>query len=98
VVAKVFRGIEMGERLPLPAKPARPSPIIDESEMEKLQEAAEQSGLSVASLIRVLIVESCEHVKERVEEWKKIAERIRQDAPPDQPKPGRPKKNKKPKK
>lgn len=98
MVAPTLRGMEMGERLPLPAKPARPSPIIDESEMEELQRAAEVSGLSVASLIRVLIVESCEHVAERVEEWKMIADRIRKSAPADQPKPGRPRKRKKPKK
>jgi hypothetical protein len=80
-------------RLPRPAKPTRPRCEIDEPEQVALEDLAHACGLSVASLMRVLVVDATEH-PERVEAWKAIAERLARAAPPAQPKPGRPRQKK----
>jgi hypothetical protein len=68
---------------------------MDVSEVKTLEDAAHACRLSLASFIRVALIEAAAH-PERIEEWKAIAERLMAAAPPEQKKPGRP--PKKPKK
>ncbi len=88
------RALHMEKRLPRPAKPTRPRCEVDESELKLIEDAAHLCRLSVASFIRVALVETVE-CTERIEEWKKIAERLMRgtgDTPPKRP--GRPKRKK----
>ncbi len=80
----------MAKRLPRPAAPVRARCELDEAELRAVEDAAHLCRLSVASFIRVALVESAAS-EGRVDAWKAIAERLALgtgDGPPKRP--GRP--------
>lgn len=82
---------DMAKRLPRPGKPTRQRCEVDEDELKVMETAAHACRLSVASWIRVALIDAAGKVTpEQVEAWNAVAERLRDEAPPDQPKPGRP--------
>ena len=84
----------MSKRLPRPANPVRARCELDDAELRLVERMAVEVRLSVASFIRVALIESAAH-PERVAEWSSIATRLAEEAGDDRPKPGRPKKGKK---
>jgi hypothetical protein len=87
---------KMAKRLPRPANPVRARCELDDSELRAVENAANLCRLSVASFIRVALIEAAAHAGERVEAWGKIAARLAEGEPgkPPPKKPGRPKKTK----
>lgn len=88
------------KRLPQPENPTRPRCIVDESEQRGLEDLAHACRLSIASLLRCIVIDAIAN-PDRVEDWKKIAQKLLDES--DAPRPGRPKKpenakDKKPKK
>lgn len=94
VASRPTRCQSVANRLPRPAKPTRPRCEIDEAELRAIEDAAHACRLSVASFIRVALVESAAAAPGRVAAWGEIAERLTAEAPPDQRRPGRPPKEK----
>lgn len=80
----------MSKRLPRPAEPVQPRCEIDRAELSAVEDMAHLCRLSVASFIRVALVEAAAH-PERKAAWEKIAADIAANPPPDRRKPGRPK-------
>jgi hypothetical protein len=82
---------DMAKRLPRPGKPTRQRCEVDEAELKAMETAAHACRLSVASWIRVALIAAAGKVTpEQVEAWNSIADRLREAAPPEQAKPGRP--------
>lgn len=90
-VLRVRGAGQMASRLPRPAKPVRARCELDEAELRAVEDAAHLCRLSVASFIRVALVDAAAH-PERLEAWQLVAARLAEgtgDTPPK--KPGRPK-------
>lgn len=81
----------MSRRLPRPANPTRQRCELNADELRAVEDVAHLCRLSVASFIRVALVEAAAH-PERVVAWGDIAARIAAGKPNEPPKrPGRPK-------
>lgn len=81
----------MAKRLPRPADPVRTRCEVDGVELKKIEDAAHACRLSVASWIRVALIAAAESATpEQVAAWGAIADKIRNAAPPERVKPGRP--------
>lgn len=90
------RGV-MAKRLPRPGNPIRARCELDEAELRAVEDAAHACRLSVASFIRVCLVEAAGRAGDpaQVTAWETVAERLNRggdDTPPKRP--GRPKKQK----
>lgn len=82
----------VAKRLPRPTDPVMLNLPLTAEEARRLEDAAHLVRLSVASFLRVLVVESCDH-PERVKAWGAVAEKLAAGTPADPPKKrGRPKK------
>lgn len=79
----------MGRRLPRPNNPTRQRCELDDSELRELEIVAARCRLSVASFIRVALVDAAAH-PERVPDWQAVAARLAVAADPGRRKPGRP--------
>lgn len=84
----------MSKRLPRPANPVRARCELDDAELREVENAANLCRLSVASFIRVALIESAAH-PERVAEWGQIAAKLAAELPEGRNAPGRPKQDKK---
>lgn len=85
---------KLAKRLPRPANPIRARCELDESELKSVEDVAHLCRLSVASFIRVAMVDAAAH-PERVDEWRRIADLLMEGTGESPPKrPGRPKKAK----
>ncbi len=69
----------MSKRLPRPKNPKRQRCELDEDELRAVEDAAHACRLSVASFIRVALIEAAAHLG-RVDAWKVIADRIVKEA------------------
>ncbi len=88
----VKRPNPMAKRLPRPTNPKRARCEIDDDELRAIENAANLCRLSVASFIRVALVETVAHSEKRVAAWLAVAAKLAASAPADRIKPGRPKK------
>lgn len=89
------RGGSMSKRLPRPASPKRARCELDEDELRRIEDAAHACRLSVASFIRVALVDAAAHVEERLSAWQSISDELMKGTGTEPPKkPGRPKKSK----
>lgn len=78
----------MAKRIPVPADASRVRLMLSKAELDAVEDAAHLCKLSVASFVRVALVETAAH-PERVAEWQKVAARLTAEGA-DLPKPGRP--------
>lgn len=85
----------VAKRLPRPANPVRARCELDQSELRTVEDAAHHCRLSVASFIRVALIDAAANAEERSKAWGEVADRIAAGTPESPPKkPGRPKKEK----
>lgn len=82
----------MAKRLPRPANPVRTRCELDDAELRSVERLAAECRLSVASFIRVALVELTAH-PDRVPAWQAVAARLAAEDT-GRAKPGRPKKPK----
>lgn len=84
----------MSRRLPKPTKPKWVRLLVSDDELYEMEKAAADSRLSLASFARAVVAYVADQWPEHRDGVKAKAEQIVAETPPDQARPGRPKKRK----
>lgn len=80
----------MAKRIPVPADASRVRLMLSADELKAVEDMAHLCRLSVASFVRVAMIETARH-PERVEAWQTVAKELNDAADEAElPKPGRP--------